>query len=348
MSRRLSLTVASIFLFILNPVFASTPIHESDYVAVLTDPSDGMAILEAAQDGMLSMNNSDIIKKMIDLAVKASTGTYSNEQLQKFDAEFQQDKQKYAALLSKQTLGGSLIFNQGSFSIVKNNIKYVIDLAPKNTAALGISSDNLQSIDSAKTAINHVTAAINNITHWIPQGAENNSASAITKKVNTQTNNYFDSSVLYIKSPAGAETALQSIEMVRNRLSNLLTQMASLASQATSESISQETRENLNIAFSDYLSEIDRVVAWASFANIKAFDGSTLVVHDTKQGDKAYDLPVLNLTNLGVADDNVASNAGGQAALQDLFSIHDKLSIWLVDGVFNPLYVSSRVINAHQ
>lgn len=343
MSHRLNLAVASILFCTLNPVFASPSIHDSDYAAVLTDPSDGMKILESAQDGMLSVNN-DIAQKMFNIALKAASGRYTREQLDKFDIEFQKYKWEYFALLSKQTLNGSLIFNQGNFSFVKNNIKYVIDLAPKNTIALGITDDNLLNIDSAKTAIEHVNAAIDNINHWIPQGNENNSVShaAISKNDNAQVNNYFDSSTLYIKSFDGSESALKSIKYVQNQLIDLLIQIKIAASKATSEVLTPVDRANLNEELQGCMYQINQIVASASFTTIQAFDGSALVVHDIKQGDKMYTLPELPYRE-NIMDDDVLSPQNANTALHDLVDIRDRLAIWLVDGIFNHPFVSSRV-----
>lgn len=344
MSFRLSLVVTLIFFCILNPAFASRSIHESDYYAVLTDPYDGIAILEAAQDVLLSIYSEDF-KQMYDIAQKAASGTYSREQLDRFDIKFQKLFTKM--LFHTRAINGLPLFNRGNFSFVKNNIKYVIDLSPKNTAALGLSDDNLLSVDSAKTAVNHVNAAIDNLKHWIPQEAENNSVIAhtdteIAKNSNAQTGNYFDSYKLYFKTED--ETALKSIDDARNQLINLLTEMVTVSSQATSESISQLDRKGLDMEFHEQMQFIDYTVASATFSLPRAFGDNTLVVHDSKYGDKIFDLPRCIVCGLDV---DVLRPERAEKALKDLASFRDQLNIWLVDGTFDPSYTSFRVINTH-
>lgn len=348
MSRKLFLVSTSIFFSILNPIFASSSVRDSDYVAVLTGPNEGMTMLEAAQDAMLVIYNDDY-KKMLDIAAKAASGCYTREQLDKFDIKFQKLKHKMSDSIYKQTLGEPILFNQGNFSIVKNNNKYVIDLSPKNTAALGLSDDNLLEIDSAKTAANHINAAIDNLNHWLPEDSKDNSIVVHTKKSNTinshmQTDNYFDSYKLYIKTPLYSEFMLKTIKNVRNQLLNLLSEMALYASRAASDVSTPADRMASDTAFRGHKYEIDDIVNSATFSNIEAYnENMLLVVHNTKYGDKAIELPRCIACN--IMEDDVITPEHADKAVKDLANIRDRLGMWFVDGAFNTAYVSSRIIN---
>lgn len=339
--RKLPIALACITLSAFSTSFATT---NSNYAGVLHDANDGLSLLEDAQYSMLSINNSKELSKMIELANKAASCTYASSDLAVFDAKFQQYKNKYAAKLADNRLAGAKIFNSGNLIINKGQKSVVVDLMPRDTSRLGIASDNISTIESAKTAINHLDIAITNMTHWIQESNEKININKSFSDAKSKENKYFNSAQLYFKTYIGTETTLQDIEGVRNEIINMLIQIQTMAIQAASDKTTPAERADLATQFSALSSEINRVVYTATFSYIRPFDGSQLDIHETNGTVKSYDLPELTLKSVGIKDDDVLTCSGAQKSLQDLSSIQDKISIWLATGIYDSAYISTRPV----
>lgn len=238
---------------------------------MLSDANEGLSLLEGAQHSMLYVRNTSELYKMMELANKAATCTYSSSDLAVFDGEFQQYKNKYAARLVNNKLSGSKIFNSGNLVINKGQKTIVVDLMPRDANRLGLSSDDISTKEGANTALNHLDIAITNMTHWIQESDENVKINKSFSETKINENKYFDSARLYFKTNAGTETTLQDIEAVRNEILNMLTQIQGIAVKAASDKTTPAERADLATTFQAYLAEINWVVYTARFSYIRPF-----------------------------------------------------------------------------
>lgn len=329
--------LCAFFIFGLSNYCIAAPVQDPQYVGTLTDATDGLTMLKSVQSAMLAAENM-IPQQMFDLASKAASQTYSPSQLQEMNQKFQEYKKKYAEKLAGIQVTGPMIFDHGNFIFTKDNKKIVIDLAPKDPEALGISDDNLLSVASAKTAVNHLEIASINVDNWL-QGVGTDKS--IKKSMNS--NIYFNYYSLNLKTDASVESILQSLEACRNDISSQLVQLTALAVKATSDTITPDERSNLDVQFQDLINELGRVVhVGYYFTNLKIFDGGNLGVQDVKGNAYTFGLPELTLESLGISQDDISTPSSGEQALFHLESISDRIHIWLVTGNYDPSYISTR------
>lgn len=133
----------------------------------------------------------------------------------------------------------------------------------------------------------------------------------------------------------GAQNANDGISLIQtalsatNDISNLLSQMQTLATQASTGTFSSTQLSNINTQFQSLLTEVGRVAATASFNGVNVLDGSVGSLSiQVGNGNTSNDRLSVTLTNLttGSAGLNIASlavdtSAHAQSALSTLAGI---------------------------
>lgn len=122
---------------------------------------------------------------------------------------------------------------------------------------------------------------------------------------------------------------VQTAQSAMNDISNLLGQMQTLATQASSGTYSSSQLTNLNTEFSELLTEVNRVASSTSFNGVNLLDGSTSsLTVQIGSGNTSYDRLNITLSNLttgssglNISSLSVSSSTNAQAALSSLASI---------------------------
>lgn len=122
---------------------------------------------------------------------------------------------------------------------------------------------------------------------------------------------------------------VQTAQSAMNDISNLLGQMQTLATQASSGTYSSSQLTNLDTEFSELLTEVNRVASSTSFNGVNLLDGSTSsLTVQIGSGNTSYDRLHITLSNLttgssglNISSLSVSSSTNAQAALSSLASI---------------------------
>ena len=122
---------------------------------------------------------------------------------------------------------------------------------------------------------------------------------------------------------------VQTAESAINDISNLVTQMSTLATQASSGTYSSTQLANLNTEFQDLLNEINRVASITAFNGVNLLDGTTSsIAIQVGNGDTSNDRLSISLTNLttgssglNISTLDLSSTSDAQTALSTLSGI---------------------------
>lgn len=119
---------------------------------------------------------------------------------------------------------------------------------------------------------------------------------------------------------------VQTSQSAMNDISNLLTQMSTLASEASSGTFSSTQLNNLNTEFGALLGEVNRVANNTQFNGISLLNNSSgTVTIQVGSGSTTYDSLTVNLVNLttgasglNISSLNISSNSAASSALNSL------------------------------
>lgn len=122
---------------------------------------------------------------------------------------------------------------------------------------------------------------------------------------------------------------VQTAESAMGDISNILGQMQTLATQASSGTYSSTQLSNLNTQFGALLSEVGRVAATTSFNGISLLDGSTsslsIQVGSGNTSNDRLSVSLANMTTgsagLNIASLSLSSQSNAQSALSSLSTI---------------------------
>jgi flagellin len=131
----------------------------------IRNANDGISMLQVADGALASMG--DVLQRMRELAVQASNGTYSDNDLLKLDEEYQALKTELTDVQSRATFNGLKILDadEGTFSLqVGANNGDTLDVTTANTdvSTLGdvtVAADAPAEIDLIDGFLNDVNTA---------------------------------------------------------------------------------------------------------------------------------------------------------------------------------------------
>ncbi|WP_294379780.1 hypothetical protein [uncultured Clostridium sp.] len=137
----------------------------------IKNTEDGIEMLDKTDEGLCKVQK--ILHKMNELAVQCSSGTYSREQREKVDAEYQEYKEEINFIGSKTVYNGIPIFDPSknpNIDNVENTLKLQIGaevkevvrikVDPMNILAIGIADSAVSTQEKSRIAITKILNAI--------------------------------------------------------------------------------------------------------------------------------------------------------------------------------------------
>lgn len=162
---------------------------------------------------------------------------------------------------------------------------------------------------------------------------------AIRSDMNIQFDKYLDSSALYIKTTAEIESLFSYLQTLKPKASPLFLKLKNLINEA-SRKISEYRRQEIITECNTIIADIAIIGTNTIASNIKAFDASVLVVHQRRpqEGDRIFDLPILNTKSIGIINDNVLTQADALKAVASIETALRRSSIWVLTGIYDATY----------
>ena len=181
---------------------------------------------------------------------------------------------------------------------------------------------NLQSLQAAM-GLNTAQERLKNVQEKLSSGLEINRASDGAADLARAMEMHAEqrSNMQAQRNTHDGLSMLHTAEGATGSVGNMLSEMRTLAVQASSETINDEQRAMINEQINQYQSEINRVAGATTFNGVQLADGSTseLAVQVGTSGDSEsrvkMSLKDLRTSSLGVDSVNVSTSVGARDAL---------------------------------
>lgn len=166
----------------------------------------------------------------------------------------------------------------------------------------------------------------------------------------TQTNNALSQGA---QNGNNGISLVQTAQAQMNNIANVLQQMSTLASQASTGTYSSTQLGNLNTTFQSLLTEINRVASTSNFNGINLLDGSTgsisIQIGANNTSNDRLSITLSNLTTgsagLNIDTLDISDNTGAQSALGTLQTAVNTVTTALAQAGANEVNLGAAVAN---
>lgn len=191
----------------------------------LRNITDATAMLQTA-DGMFD-EMTNMLNRMKDLSTQAANGTYSDEDRQAMQAEYDQLGEQMADMLNNTTYGGTNLFNSTSGLLATGSVTFQVGAESTDTLTIDISAQ----LDQLQTDIGAMSAAFTSELGGTPgaSGTELMTASSANQTI------------------SGLQTAMDDIGAIQSTLGATINRLNHTAANLTN------MQDNTNIAIGNIM-----------------------------------------------------------------------------------------------
>jgi len=204
--------------------------------------NDGISLVQTAEGGLAETSN--ILVRLRELTIQASSDTVGETERGLLDKEYQQLAKEVDRISESTTFNGAQLLNGkgkgtmdfqvGAFAGEQNKIQFQSDRANSSASSIGISGTSISDKDDALSAISDVDGAIERVSgQRADLGSLQSRLQSTVKNLETQTINQDSArSVIQDVDVAEASASLASNNVVKNAAVSTLAQANSIPNSA--------------------------------------------------------------------------------------------------------------------
>lgn len=272
-----------------------------------------------------------VINKMQNLALKVMSGTVPNSELYFLDIKFQDNKHSLDKILNQGTFWFTA-FNSKEIAIeVFYSGEHYSFLLPKMTIEdLFISTDDVSSVDHAKTSITNINNANDKISSLLPDNIIIGSLKKFASPFKQDASQY--PVTLSVSTSEDTKTLMRSLVDLNHQLKEMLNRMISIANEAATGEHSASEMANFNTEFQSLKAELNRRLQYSCvFGDINRFNNNKLSFKWDGH-DREYVFTKLNLSLLNLQNDTILDSTASERSSSDISLVHTWLQDWIISG----------------
>lgn len=309
-------------------VFAN---NTSQYAAVIYFPSNETAqwMVYHAYSSLAKIDEK--IDKLTHSTIEALDYSKSPSDRYYLDLKFQTHKHDLDGVINQGTTWFDAFNDEITIEI--NDDGYgnhrVFNLPIMRIVDLGIVSDDLTSVENAKSAIAHVNAARDKIKSILTIGVQD---ATQTNLVNTKSNNLSDKNKFYVASSKDSQAILNSLNNINDFFMREFDQMLKIATDAATGTHTQQEMLYLDAGFQMWISDLASTMDKGfSVGNIKTFNDNRLTFQ-LAGNSRTYHFTKLNLDAFDLKNDHITTLDSAYIAFDKLIRAKYWVRDWTVTG----------------